>query len=202
MLHDSKTPGSLPTGIFFRSLPTDLQEPDEPRGSRPVLREPGGAIPPGYSTASSANRVVANVACARHLGVRGRRHSLLNPRPSCRCASLSHCRCAAPSNSPCRHTNRVKKWWKQRPESQCPSIDGRQNPSSWHFPTSSDRSYVRFGVPGPSNRPSWNMLHWPSLYPGWWQSSPTTPCRLAALTPIVVDRSRPNCRLSQQSHRD
>ena len=24
-------------------------EPDEPRGSRPVLREPGGAIPPGYS---------------------------------------------------------------------------------------------------------------------------------------------------------
>ena len=130
----------------------------------------------------------------RHLGVRGRRHSLLNPRPSCRCASLSHCRCAAPSNSPCRHTNRVKKWWKQRPVSQCPSIDGRRNPSSWHFPTSSDRSYARFGVPGPSNRPSWNMLHWPSLYPGWRQSSPTTPCRLAALTPIVVDRSRPNCR--------
>jgi len=140
--------------------------------------------------------VIADFACPgnRHFGVRGRRHSLLNPRPSCRCASLSHCRCAAPSNSPCRHTNRVKKWWKQRPVSQCPSIDGRRNPSSWHFPTSSGRSYARFGVPGPSNRPSWNMLHWPSLYPGWRQSSPTTPCRLAALTPIVVDRSRPNCR--------
>jgi hypothetical protein len=26
-----------------------LMEPDEPRGSRPVLREAGGAIPPAYS---------------------------------------------------------------------------------------------------------------------------------------------------------
>src|ERR1017187_698805 len=58
MLHDSKTPGSLPTGTFFRSLPTDLQEPDEPRGSRPVLREPGGAIPPGYSTRHHLERRV------------------------------------------------------------------------------------------------------------------------------------------------
>jgi len=26
------------------------EEPDEPRGSRPDLRGPGGEIPPGYST--------------------------------------------------------------------------------------------------------------------------------------------------------
>ena len=32
------------------------EEPDELRGSRPVLREPGGEIPLGYSTINSPNR--------------------------------------------------------------------------------------------------------------------------------------------------
>jgi len=35
--NNSAIPGSSPTGTFSQPLPTDLQEPDEPRGSRPVL---------------------------------------------------------------------------------------------------------------------------------------------------------------------
>src|ERR1019366_9138016 len=57
--NNSAIPGSSLTGTFSQPLPTDLQEPDELRGSRPVLREPGGAIPPGYST---GQRHVAGVS--------------------------------------------------------------------------------------------------------------------------------------------
>src|SRR5690606_40592804 len=39
------------TGNLTPILKAGGWEPDEPRGSRPVLREPGGAIPPGYSPA-------------------------------------------------------------------------------------------------------------------------------------------------------
>jgi hypothetical protein len=35
--NNSAIPGSSPTGTFSQPLPTDLQEPDELRGSRPVL---------------------------------------------------------------------------------------------------------------------------------------------------------------------
>jgi hypothetical protein len=35
--NNSAIPGSSPTGTFSQPHPTDLQEPDELRGSRPVL---------------------------------------------------------------------------------------------------------------------------------------------------------------------
>ncbi|MGH3479460.1 MAG: group II intron reverse transcriptase/maturase [Nocardioidaceae bacterium] len=48
-----RSPGDLPacsrTGGSARVLTAGQWEPDESRGSRPVLREPGGAIPPGHS---------------------------------------------------------------------------------------------------------------------------------------------------------
>src|SRR3954464_12510726 len=48
-----RSPGDLRgcsrTGVSAHVLMAGQWEPDEPRGSSPVLREPGGAIPPGYS---------------------------------------------------------------------------------------------------------------------------------------------------------
>jgi len=40
--------GSLPIGGSSRHRMADLWEPDDGGPSRPVLREPGGEIPPGY----------------------------------------------------------------------------------------------------------------------------------------------------------
>src|SRR5262249_52061135 len=40
---------SSPIGDSGCDLTAGQREPDEPRGSRPVLREPGGETPPGYS---------------------------------------------------------------------------------------------------------------------------------------------------------
>ena len=45
---DSTSPGSSPTGTFSRPPEAGLWEPYDGRLSRTVLREPGGAIPPGY----------------------------------------------------------------------------------------------------------------------------------------------------------
>src|ERR1019366_3382502 len=43
---------SLLIGGLLQPPDVDLWEPDDGRLSRPVLREPGGEIPPGYSTSS------------------------------------------------------------------------------------------------------------------------------------------------------
>ncbi len=45
----SRAPGLFAHWLPDCALTAGQWEPDEPRGSSPVLREPGGAIPPGYS---------------------------------------------------------------------------------------------------------------------------------------------------------
>ena len=49
MQHGCGNPPCSPTGISSRHQHAGLWEPDDGRLSRPVLREPGGEIPPGYS---------------------------------------------------------------------------------------------------------------------------------------------------------
>ncbi len=51
---DSTSPGSSPTGTFSRPPEAGPWEPYDGRLSRTVLREPGGAIPPGYSPSTPA----------------------------------------------------------------------------------------------------------------------------------------------------
>src|SRR3954464_4256653 len=51
----SGLPGCSRTGGSAPVLTAGQWEPDEPRGSSPVLREPGGAIPPGYSPAGDVS---------------------------------------------------------------------------------------------------------------------------------------------------
>jgi group II intron reverse transcriptase/maturase len=54
-------PGAIPacsrTGGSARVLTAGQWEPDESRGSCPVLREPGGAIPPGHSPSARVHRI-------------------------------------------------------------------------------------------------------------------------------------------------
>ena len=49
-----REPGCSPTGGSACAPTAGRWEPDESRGSRPVLRAPGGAIPPGDSPAYPA----------------------------------------------------------------------------------------------------------------------------------------------------
>ena len=55
MRFDNTSPGSSPTGIFSRPPEAGLREPYDGRLSRTVLREPGGAIPPGYSPSTTTS---------------------------------------------------------------------------------------------------------------------------------------------------
>ena len=59
MLSVSASPGSSSTGTSSRAPKIGLWEPGEGRPSRRVLREPGGAIPPGHSPGPGRGRRAA-----------------------------------------------------------------------------------------------------------------------------------------------